>query len=99
MSQSDENWGRAKIIQESDCPDDAPATVSESAATEGTRMKLRSFPNWTLYQYRRRCVGVMDVKRFDGVDVGGRNFVVHDWNCFQRDTALGAWKQYWAVLS
>lgn len=40
----------------------------------------------------------MDVGRLGAMAMDGKNRVLYDWNNFQRDTTLGAWKRHWAVL-
>lgn len=42
---------------------------------------------------------MIDLKRFDALAVDGRNLVIYDQHCFNRDTALSASKWRWAVLS
>lgn len=64
-----------------------------------TRMHLCLVPNWKLDAYCRDCAGSMCVKRFGGTAVDGKNLVVYDRSCFERDTALRAWKRRWAVRS
>lgn len=41
---------------------------------------------------------MIDVGHFSTMDVNGKSLVMYDRNSFQRETALGAWKQRWAVL-
>lgn len=53
---------------------------------------------WTLSQYPQECGGTTDVAGFGAMAVAGKNYVVNDWNNFQRDTVLGAWKRRWVDL-
>lgn len=92
------NCERVEVIREKDCPDDASLTAREGAATESTHMNLGSMPNWTLDEYRQKFTGLMNVKRFGAMAIGGRNLVVHNHSRFERDTASRAWKQRWVVL-
>lgn len=39
-----------------------------------------------------------DVGRFRAMAADGRHLVTYDRNRFERDTALGAWQRWWAVL-
>lgn len=41
----------------------------------------------------------MDVKRLDAMDVYGKNHVMYDCSCFERDIGSGARNRRWAVLS
>lgn len=50
-------------------------------------------------EYRRDCAGLVNVKRFDALDVDSKNLVIYDGSPFERDTAWGAWKTRWAMLS
>lgn len=62
-------------------------------------MVLGSLPNWTLHEYLRESVGLMDVKGFDAMDVDGKVFVAYDRSYFDCNAALAAWKRRWVVLS
>lgn len=57
-------------------------------------MDLGSIQIRTSDKYRHECIGILDVKRFDGVVVDGKNFVMFDQTHFERDTALGVWKRH-----
>lgn len=62
-------------------------------------MDLGTLPNWTLDVDCRERVGLMDVNRFEAMAVDGKNLVMYDRCRFECDTALGAWRNRWAVLS
>lgn len=47
-------------------------------------------PNLTLDEHRRDCADPQDVKRFGAMAFDGKNFVMCNRNCFERDAALGA---------
>lgn len=53
---------------------------------------------WRLLVYSRECDGMINVGRFCAVAIDDTNLVMYDGSIFQYDTALGAWKQHWAVL-
>lgn len=79
-----------EIIREEGRRDDVSATAREEATAKDTQVDLSPPPNWSLDEYHRECTGMMDVKRFDSTALDGRNLVVYDQNCFERDTAMGA---------
>lgn len=62
-------------------------------------MDLSPMPQRNLDECRRECAGTMDVKLFNATVVDGKNLVVYDRGRFERDTAVGAWKRRWTVLS
>lgn len=41
---------------------------------------------------------MLDARRFSAIVVDGKYLVTYDRNSFQRDTAIGTWKQRWVVL-
>lgn len=90
MSQNSENEERAEVIREDYRCDDVLATVSENDAAGEIEMDIGPSPNCTLDEFRCKCARQMDVSRFDVMAVANQNLVMHDWNHFERDTALGA---------
>lgn len=70
------------------CRDDAP--YGEVATTGRTRMDFDPLSKWTLDVYRRKCAGLMDVKRFKAMAVDGKNLLMYDRNRFECDTAWSA---------
>lgn len=62
-------------------------------------MDLSLVSNWALGEYRRECVAVVDVKRFDFMAVDGRNLVKNNRSCSKCYTALSTWKRRCVVLS
>lgn len=61
-------------------------------------MNLDLVQSWTLDEYLRECAGLIDLKRFDAMAVGGKNQDMYYRSRFERGTALGAWKRWLAVL-
>lgn len=59
---------------------------------------IDSDSHWTLAVYRREGCDMMDAGRIRAMTVSEENLVTCDQNNSQRYTALGAWKQCWAVL-
>lgn len=41
----------------------------------------------------------MDIERFGAMVIEGQNRITYDQNQFERDTTLGAWRWWWALLS
>lgn len=88
VSQDNASSGRAKGSQGNGGRNDGPATVFEEAFTGSTPLDFGSVPNWTFDQYRSECAGLMVVKHFDAMAVDGKNLVMYDCSCFERDTPL-----------
>lgn len=99
MLHVNKNRERAEIIWDGVRSDVVSYIAREEATTRNTRMDLRPLPNWTLNYHCRKCAGMMDMKRFDAMALECRNLVIYDRNRFESDTALGACKRRWTVLS
>lgn len=55
--------------------------------------------NLTVYEYRRKCAELLEVKGFDATAVYGKDLAIYDRNRFEQDMALDAWKRRAAGLS
>lgn len=99
MSQNNKNRERVEVFREDVRRNDLRASVCENDAAKDTQMDLGPTLHQTLEEYRVECAGFIDDKRFDAMAVDGSNIVMHDRSCFERDAALGAWKQRCAVYA
>lgn len=82
--------GRAEIDREKHRCDEVPA--HKRASPEGTQTDLAPFSNWTLNEFCRECTVPGDVNCFVGMAVDGNILSMYARICFERDTALHAWK-------
>lgn len=73
--------------RDDDRRDKALDTASEGAPAGSTRKDLGPVPQRMLEGYRRECAGLKNVSRFGAMAEDGKNFVVYDCNCYERNTA------------
>lgn len=61
-------------------------------------LEICPVPRWTLADYQRECKGPYDETLSRAMATDGRNLLIYDRNCHERDTALGTWQRRWNVL-
>lgn len=97
MSREAANNGWSKTAQDDKRWDKASKAANECAPTQSTQMNLGSVTQGTSEDHCREGASFMDIKRFGGKTEDGKNFVVFNYNRFERDTTLSARKRWWAV--